>query len=383
MNKPIRVLQVIGIMNQGGAENMIMNLYRQIDREKVQFDFVENENEGAYFDLEIRDLGGNIYHCPRFNGKNYLEYRKWWKDFFNTHKEYSVVHGHIGSTAAIYLQEAKNHGIKTIAHSHNIDGKGKKRLFYKLLSYPTRDIADYLFMCSKQAGIDRFGKETIFNQNRAYLVPNAIDINKFSFNETVRKEKRKELGITDLELLFGHVGRFAQQKNHSFLIDVFEQIVKINPSSRLLLVGDGELRSLVEEKAVSLGLKDRIVFAGNRSDVNELLSAMDVMIFPSKYEGLPVTLVEAQCNGLSCVISDNIPSDSVLIPELVRVHSLAEKPAVWAKTALECKLANRSNCADKIKETGFDVEKSAKWLEEFYLEKAKKRDSINGIHPGF
>lgn len=371
MNKLIRVLQVIGIMNQGGAETMIMNLYRQINREKIQFDFVENENEGAYFDTEIRDLGGNIYHCPRFNGKNYLKYRKWWEDFFNAHKEYSVVHGHIGSTAAIYLKEAKARGIATIAHSHSIYTKGQSNLLYRMFSYPTRNIADYFFMCSKQAGIDRYGEKAISNVNKAFLVPNAINTEVNRFSETARDNKRKELKIKSDEFVIGHVGRFVEAKNHSFLLDIFKMITEIKPSSRLLLVGDGELRSLVEEKAASLGIKDKIVFAGNRSDVSELLSAMDVMIFPSKYEGLPVTLVEAQCNGLSCVISDNIPSDSVLIPELVRVHSLVEKPVEWAKTALECRSTNRSICADKIKETGFDVEKSAKWLEEFYLERAK------------
>ena len=168
MNDPIRVLQVIGIMNRGGAETMIMNLYRNIDRQIVQFDFVENENDGAFFDEEIRNLGGQIYHCPRFTGKNYFTYRKWWKEFFDNHHEYKIVHGHIGSTAAIYLKEAKNHGIVTIAHSHNIDGKNRKQFFYNILSYPTRNIADYLFMCSKQAGIDRYGKENALDSKRAF-----------------------------------------------------------------------------------------------------------------------------------------------------------------------------------------------------------------------
>ena len=210
----MRVLQVIGIMNQGGAEVMIMNLYRKFDRNKIQFDFVENENDGAYFDEEILSLGGHIYHCPRFNGKNYFEYRRWWKRLFSEHKEYALVHGHIGSTAAIYLQEAKKYGIKTIAHSHNIRGKRKNQFVYNFFSYPTRYIADYLFMCSKQAGIDRFGEEAASNSNKAFFVPNAIDTELFRFCESTRKIKRKELGIKNEEILVGHVGRFAEQKNH-------------------------------------------------------------------------------------------------------------------------------------------------------------------------
>ncbi len=350
---------------------MIMNLYRQIDRNRIQFDFVENENGGAYFDEEINQLGGNIYHCPRFVGNNYFVYKKWWKVFFEQHKEYAIVHGHIGSSAAIYLNEARKHGIITIAHSHNIDAKRKKRFFYNVFSYPTRYIAEYLFMCSRQAGIDRYGDRAASDKNKSFLVPNAIDTETFRFNETNRISKRKELGIADDEHLIGHIGRFASQKNHSYLLKVFKEIVRLHPCNRLLLAGDGELHQSILEQAASLGLTDKIIMSGNRSDINEILSAMDVMVFPSRYEGLPVTLVEAQCNGLPCIISDNIPEDCILIDDLIQVHSLNEDPSVWAESALHCKYVDRTMCADRIKETGFDIEKSAKWLEEFYLEKAK------------
>lgn len=371
MSKPIRVLQVIGIMNQGGAETMIMNLYRHIDRNKVQFDFVENENDGALFDEEIHLLGGRVFHCPRFSGKNYNKYRIWWKDFFNEHNDYSVVHGHIGSTAAIYLKEAKNQGITTIAHSHSTYIKGLKQYLYRILSYPTRNIADYFFMCSKQAGIDRYGQRAASDSNRAFLLPNAIDTESFRFGISARNEKRKEFGIKENEYVIGHVGRFVDVKNHSFLLNVFKKAVEDDSSAKLLLVGDGELRKSIEEKAIFLGINEKVVFAGNRSDVNKMLSAMDVLVFPSKYEGLPLTLVEAQCNGLSCVISDKVPEDSVLIKELIQIRSLNDSLSVWAETAVHRNCINRSICADKIKETKFNVEKSAKWLEDFYLEKAK------------
>lgn len=371
MDKPIRVLQVIGIMDRGGAETMIMNLYRHIDRNKVQFDFVENENDGAYFDEEIRSLGGNIYHCPRFNGKNYKAYKKWWKHFFDTHNEYSIVHGHIGSTTAIYLKEAGRHGIVTIAHSHNISAKNGKQILYDILSRPTRNIADYLFMCSRQAGIERYGETAVSDSKRAFLVPNAIDTSAFCFSKEMRKEKRAELSVSEETILIGHVGRFTQQKNHLFLLDVFSEVVNKQPSAKLLLVGDGELHQSIEEKIDTRGLSGSVILAGIRSDVNELMMAMDVLVFPSLYEGLPVTLVEAQCTGLPCVISDKVPSDSILVPELVQVCSLNDTAAKWAETALDCKCEDRTCCADKVKEAGFDIEENAKWLEEFYLEKAR------------
>ena len=371
MNKPIRVLHVIGIMNQGGAETMIMNIYRKIDRDKVQFDFVENENDGAFFDEEIRKLGGRIYHCPRFTGKNFLKYRKWWKEFFKENNDYSFVHGHIGSTAAIYLSEAKKHSIKTIAHSHNIDAKGRKQFIYNVFSHPVRKIADYFFMCSIQAGKDRFGKNVTDDPNKSFLVPNAIDTEQFRFNEKIRANKRNELGIAEKELLVGHVGRFADQKNHSFLLNIFKEATIIDPSSKLLLVGDGDLRQTIIEKIHDLDLDDKVIMAGTREDVNELMTAMDVLLFPSKYEGLPVTLVEAQCSGLPCVISDNIPEDSILIKDSVTVLSLSESSSVWAKQVLQSKPFIRSESADQIKGTEFDVDKSTKWLEEFYLGKTK------------
>ena len=368
---PIRILQVIGFMDQGGAEAMIMNLYRKINREKVQFDFVEFENDGAFFDEEILKLGGKIYHCPWFSGKNFFKYKKWWKVFFDLHKEYRLVHGHVGRTAAIYLGEAKKHNLITIAHSHNTFERGPMRILYKTYSFPTRYVADYFFMCSKQAGIDRFGRKTVTRNDRAFLIPNAIDTEKFQYDLNSRTRKRNELSVSDETLLIGHVGRFVDQKNHFFLIDIFSEIVKMHPSSKLLLVGKGELRLRVEEKIAELGLKDKVILTGAQRNVDELMDAMDVMVFPSKYEGLPVTLVEAQCNGLPCVISDKIPEDSIQIKDLVVVRCLTDNSSDWARAALSCKISDRSKCADIIKETAFNINNSAKWMEEFYLEKSE------------
>ena len=372
--EPIRVLQVIGIMNRGGAEAMIMNLYRNVDRNRVQFDFVEHSEEAAVFDDEILSLSGKIYRCPRYTGKNHLAYVKWWKAFFDKHAgEYRIVHGHIGSTASIYLGIAKHYGLFTIAHSHNTDGAlSVYAVLYKLLSYRTRSIADYFFACSVQAGIDRFGARTAKQKDRCRVLNNAIDTTAFAFNGMVCNQTREGLGLTKDDFVLGHVGRFMDQKNHGFLIDVFSEIVKREPNAKLLLVGDGPLRKQIENKAAGLGLSDRVIFTGVRSDVAELMQAMDVFVFPSKFEGFGVALLEAQTAGLPCVISDSIPKDAVITKDLITTCSLQDAPAEWAEHVLSRKQEARSDHSEEVKAAGFDIRETAKWLEGFYLDKAKQ-----------
>ena len=368
-NEPIRILQVIGIMNRGGAESMIMNLYRNIDRAKVQFDFVENSLEHAAYDDEILSLGGRIFRCPHFTGKNYFQYKKWWEKFFREHaSEYHVIHGHIGSTASIYLGIAKKHGLFTIAHSHSSGTDHSIRsTLYALVSFRTRFIADYFFACSEVAGIDRFGKSTT-QQNNYRVLCNAIDTPLFRYNAAIRKEMRHQLDIQN-EFLVGHIGRFTIAKNHTFLLDIFKAIADAKSDIRFILVGDGAIRSEMEDKAEKLGIKDRIIFTGVRSDVNRLMQAIDVFVFPSLFEGLPVTLVEAQASGLPCVISDKVPQESILTKKLVTVKRLEDSPKEWAEHIISRLSEVRNDHSEEIKEKGYDVKQTAKWLEEFYLEK--------------
>lgn len=372
--EPIRVLQVIGIMNRGGAETMIMNLYRNVDRNKVQFDFVEHSQEAAVFDDEILSLGGKTYRCPRYTGKNHIAYVKWWKSFFDKHAgEYRIVHGHIGSTASIYLSIAKHCGLFTIAHSHNTDGAlSVYAVLYKLLSFRTRSIADYFFACSVQAGIDRFGARIAKQKDRCRVLNNAIDTTAFAFNDMIRNQVRNGLGLEKNDYVLGHVGRFMDQKNHVYLMDVFSEIARREPDAKLLLVGDGPLRKQIETKVAALGLSDRVIFTGVRSDVAELMQAMDILVFPSKKEGLPVTLVEAQAAGLPCVISNSIPRDAVITKNLVTTLSLQNSPKEWAEHVLSRKQEARSDHSEEVKAAGFDIHETAKLLEEFYLDKAKQ-----------
>lgn len=363
MAEPIRILHVIGIMNRGGAETMIMNLYRNIDRSKIQFDFVENEGDAADFDEEILSLGGNIFHCPRYVGKNHLTYCRWWRDFFASHKGvYSVVHGHIGSTAAIYLSIAKRHGAYTIAHSHSA---GFGSAMYRVFSYPTRYVADHFFACSRDAGISRYGKKVGSDTNRCQLLNNAIDTNKFMFNTGVRCKTREELGIKKDTLVIGHVGRFVEAKNHLFLIEVFAQIHSRTPDSVLLLLGDGFLRPQIEAAIAEKHLDNAVIMAGVKSDVWNYYQAMDVFVFPSIYEGLPVSLVEAQTAGLPCCVSDAVPRESA-ITNLVQFRSLQDTAMQWADWVVEQAQLPRVDMRETICAAGYDIVSTSKWLEDFY-----------------
>ena len=363
MNKPIRVLHVIRLMNRGGAEAMIMNLYRCIDRTQVVFDLVENSDEPAEFDDEIISLGGRVYRCPHYDGINHFKYRRWWENFFSVHaNEYRIIHGHLGSTAAIYLSIAKKYGLFTIAHSHTSGTDLSLRgLLYSIYSYRTRFIADQLFACSEAAGRDEYGRNADF-----LVLRNAIDTEEFQYSTDVSQRIKRSMGLEG-KTVIGHVGRLVKPKNHEFLLDIFKELLNQRPNSVLLLVGDGELRSSIEAKASTLGIRESIVFTGTRSDVADLLQAMDIFVFPSLYEGLPVTLVEAQATGLPCVISDKVPSESMLAEGLVTVMRLHDSAAEWAEHILS-RLGSTTRCSrtEDIKAAGYDVHMTANWLQEFY-----------------
>lgn len=366
MEKQIRILHVIGIMNRGGAETFIMNMYRHIDRKKVQFDFVEGSTEPAFFDDEIIQLGGKIYRCPKFNGKNLYIYRKWWIRFFCEHaSEYTAVHGHIGSTAAIYLSLAKKYGLHTIAHSHNtynsLRSSSARQIAYRCFSYPTRYIADSFFACSKEAGVSRFGLRP-----DCKVVKNGIDTASFDFNETIRKIKREELNIDSNTKVYGHVGRFSRQKNHSFLIEIMEKIYEKEKNSVLLLIGDGPLKQSIAKLVKEKGLESQVIFLGVRSDISDLLQCMDVFIFPSLYEGFGIAALEAQTSGLPVLCSDKVSKDCY-VTDLVYPISLELDAEYWADTALTLSSNIRKSYKNEVKNHGFDIVDVAKEMESFYL----------------
>ena len=357
----VRVLQVVTYMGRGGLETMLMNYYRHMDRSKVQFDFLVHRDFEAYYDKEIQSLGGNIYHISRLIPWR-KSYRIELKKFFAEHPEYKIVHVHQDCLSAVALQCAKESGIPVrISHSHNSNQNKNLKYFVKL--YYMKQIPMYatdLFACSKLAG------EWMFDGQPFKILYNAIDTSKFVYSSAIANKKRKELNIED-SVVIGHIGRFNPQKNHNFLIDIFAECVKINPNVKLLLVGDGEGRKKIQEKVCALGIKDKVIFTGVRSDVNELLQAMDVFVFPSLYEGLPVTMIEAQASGLPCIMSDNISEECIVTNGLVTRKQLNESPRMWAKSVLQQSHNFRKNHNKEIQAAGYDISTAAKWLEQFYL----------------
>lgn len=374
--QPIRVLQVIGSMNLGGAESMIMNLYRSIDKTKVQFDFLVHTQKEATFDNEIKALGGRIYRVPKLTGTNIIEYYRECCKFFSEHPEIKVLHGHIGSSAYFYVSAAKKYGVFTIVHSHSANIiKNPKDLAFSIFSYPTRFVADELFGCSTEAGIQRFGKKAVERENYRNF-PNAIDIDKYKFNEETRKAVRKEFGIPDNCYLIGTVGRLIPEKNPPFIFEIFKRLASENDNVRCLWVGYGLEEPNIREKVKTAGLEKKIIMPGRRNDVNKLLQGMDAFVLPSITEGLPVAGIEAQAAGLPCIFSDSVSRESAIC-NLVNWKSIQESASNWASEALilarEYK-GKRQTPTEDIKKHGYDIKTTSAWLTNYYLSKAKEND---------
>ena len=365
-NQPIRVLHVVTYMGRGGLETMIMNYYRHIDRSKVQFDFLVHRDFKADYDDEITKLGGTIYRIPRLIPWSY-KYRKSLNNFFKTHPEYKIIHVHQDCLSSIILKAAKKYNVPVrIAHSHSSNQDKNLKLLIKL--YYRRKIKKFstdLFACGKEAG------DWMFCGEKYQVIHNAIDSGLYTYNEEQRRKVRKELNIPDDIFVIGHVGRFNIVKNHSFLLDIFSSLLKTKKESMLVLVGDGELSGKMERKAEELGIKEKVIFTGVRSDVADIMQAMDCFVFPSLYEGLPVTLIEAQAAGLPCVVSENV-SDECNKTDLIERVSLDEPKNIWIKCILSKIGVIRQNTNEMIKMAGYDITFNAQQLQNFYLVKWKK-----------
>ncbi|MBR3071934.1 glycosyltransferase family 1 protein [Fibrobacter sp.] len=363
MSESIRILHMIGSLNVGGSQAMIINLHKAIDKSKVQFDYIVDHPDQLYYESVVKELGGKIYCMPTFKGYNLFEIRKAWKQFFKDHPEYKILHSHVRSYASLYLPIAKNAGLKTIIHSHNTSsGKGLKAVVKFCLQRGLRKNVDYYFACSDVAGKWLFGEE-ITKQSNYHVLNNAIDVEKYAYSEMSRKKIRDEFNLKN-ELVVGHVGRFHPQKNHSFLVDIFAEIHKKRPDSVLMLVGTGDLMDSVKEKAAELKLDDSVIFTGSRADVNELLSAFDVFVFPSLFEGLPVTLVEVQAAGLPCFSSDTVTKE-VDFDRKINYISLDKDAAYWADEIINGK-PERLDHTEAIRKAGYDIQYTVKELTSFY-----------------
>ena len=372
-SNPVRILHVIGAMNRAGAESMLMNLYRACDTEHVQFDFLVNA-EGDY-DEEIVARGGRIYRIPRYTIANFFAYRKACREFFDAHNEFSIVHGHIGLPAPIYLKEARRRGMYAVAHSHAQNYPlSPTEVIFRAAARPVRRAADYFMACSRQAGIDRFGAEIVADENRFHVLNNGIDLASYRFDEDARRALRHTMGIDEHAPVFGHVGRFDPVKNHRFLLDVFACILKREPAAKLVLAGkpdDGAVRAYARE----LGIEDDVAFLGVRDDVARVLCAFDVFVFTSFKEGLGMAVVEAQASGLPCVVSTGVPAIA-RVSDAATFLDLERGAEAWADEALKKldeKPARRDAYIEDVRVAGFDIETSAAWLQDFYLHRAQCR----------
>jgi glycosyltransferase involved in cell wall biosynthesis len=367
---PIRILQVMSYMGRAGAETMIMNYYRNIDRNKVQFDFVVHTEEHCAYDDEIKELGGKLFRMPRYRVLNHFAYLKAWQDLLKSHPEHRVLHGHYFTFSALYFWVARKYKVKCIGHSHIEMKKNFKSRIMRVITFPLRYLSDYFFACSIAAGEFLFGLKVIHGK-RFTVLNNAIDANLFAYNKNKRVKARLAERIDD-KFVIGHIGRFATQKNHEFLIDIFSEIKKVYSASVLLLVGDGGLRNVIEKKVADLGLNDDVIFTGVREDIPDLLQAMDVFLFPSLFEGLGIVAVEAQAAGLHCIVSDTVPSEAKLT-DLVEFVSLKESPKYWASKVLQYAGGYaRRNTFREIVDAGYDIKDSAIWLEKFYLDRHRE-----------
>lgn len=359
----IRILQVFANLSRGGAETMIMNYYRVLDRNRVQFDFVSHFKSGTY-EEEILEKGAKIFRIPKFRGYNIMLYMNAWDKFFKSHPEYNIVHVHCFNVAGPILYIAKKNGVKTrIVHSHTSGVK------YPFLTSVLIDIfnkiaiktATHLFACGKKAG------EFLFKDKDFTILKNAIDTNSFIFTKEERGIVRDSLNIKENDFIIGHVGRFCDAKNHKFVIEIFDEIHKLNDKSKLLLVGDGVLMSEIKALVKSKNLEKLVIFTGVRTDIPKMMMAMDVFLFPSIYEGLPVSVVEAQASGLKVFISDKI-TDEVIVSQLVEVMSLDIPSSKWAKKILNYSDGYaRKSAYESIISAGYDVKENVKMLESFYI----------------
>lgn len=361
--RPKRLLCIVGSMNAGGAETFLMKIYRTLDKSKYQMDFyVTTQNEGFY-DREILLMGGKIFRSvPK--SKGFLMSFKAIKNVVRNENYQYVLRISQHSLSTLDLLAAKLGGAQTLVFrsSNSSTGGGWiNRALHNLFKWLPMTIPTVKIAPSTEAAEFMFGKKCV-KKGKATIVNNAIPLDKFMFKQYKRDKIRSELNIKD-EFVVGHIGRFNFQKNHNFLIYIFAEIVKKHNNSKLVLVGKGELEKDIKEKIKNQGLNNKVVFMGVRADIPDIMMAFDVFIFPSLFEGLPNTVIEAQATGLPCIISDAITKE-VKITDLVKYISLRELPIKWADTALKYKDVDRKSVEETFIIKGYDIESTTKRLEQ-------------------
>ena len=367
LEKTIRVLQILGIVANGGVEAVIMNYYRNIDKRKIQFDFVVHNDADENYIKEILSMGAKVYKVTPYNQNVF----KFMYEIYHIIKsnQYQIVHSNMNALSGFALLPAYLAGAKIrILHNHTTDSKEEKlrSLIKRVLRPFAKLFANQYWACSKLAAEWMYGKNTVTN-GKVTIINNAIDLEKFKFNKEKREKLRKKLGIENC-FVIGHVGRFVKTKNHEFLIEIFNEVLKQKSNAKLLLIGDGNLKSLIEAKVQNLGIEKAVIFLGVRNDVADLYNVMDVFVFPSLYEGLGMAVIEAQVNSLPTIVSIAIPAEAK-ISEYIKFISLQQPLKDWLNEVENAK-RKELNISDELLKK-FDIREESKKLENLYLKLIK------------
>lgn len=363
MEKEIRVLHVLQRMEAGGTQALLMNLYRNIEREKIQFDFLVEYPNKEFYDDEIISLGGKIYYSNIRQDKNVIEFERKLQKIIKENN-YKIIHVHTYSIGYFVLKTAKKSGVPIrIAHSHSNNMTNDFKKYFKIILQKLYPIyATNFIACSDEAG------KYLFKNKKFEILNNAIDSKKFIFSKETRCEIRKELGLSD-KFVVGHVGRFKPEKNHLFLINIFFEIKKQLPDAKLLMIGNGDSSQEITERIRELSIQNDVIILKNRKDINKLYQAMDVFVFPSIYEGLGIVAIEAQASGIPCVCSTGLPKESKITNLYTRL-SLNESAKKWANVAIESsknKLAF-TNTQKYVIKANYDIKMEAEKLENYYID---------------
>ncbi|MCP3761403.1 glycosyltransferase family 1 protein [Domibacillus sp. A3M-37] len=371
-NEPLRILHVVGGMDKAGTETMLMNLYRNIDRGRVQFDFVSYYKEDAYYDKEIIELGGKVIKIspPQEIGiKKSIQELRW---VIKKYGPYKAVHAHTLFNCGISVLAARLEGVKIrISHAHTtLDGSSNiiKKIYSILMRAIIRTYSTDLLACSERAGKFLFGKSITQNSKYAYF-PNCIDYNKFiNFNENTDIQKEK-LKINKEHIVIGHIGRFVKAKNHEFILEVLVKLFNDNKEYTALFVGDGELRGQIEYKAKEYGIHDKIHFLGLRDDIDNMLNITDIFIFPSIYEGLGLVLLEAQASGVPCIVSNAIQPEADVGLGLMHKLDLKDSIENWCdyiKLIKKQKKIDKKSISQAFTQSGYSIKSGVNKLMQIY-----------------
>ena len=374
MGKPIRILCVFGKLSRGGAESMCMNLYRKINREKIQFDFVKHTADIGEFEQEIHQLGGKIFEAPRFRGFNIIQYIRWWKKHYKKHPEYQIVHGHFFITSPIYFYVAHKYNVITIGHSHSTKSKYKGfniiRYSKELLNKFVEKMSDHCLACSQEAG------EYLFPHKNFTVLNNAIETSKFAFSLEKSIFMRNQFGIDNNCFVIGTVASFSKVKNPNFIIDIIQKLSIQDINFKFLWVGDGYLKKEIQQKINDLHLNKYVIFTGSRADIYDIMQAMDVFILPSLFEGLPVVSIEAQTSGLPTLLSENVSIEAKKT-DLCSYLPINDA-SIWVDKILELKQTFiRKDYSQQIVDNNYDIETTKNWLEDFYTKIIEERNLNN------